>query len=392
MRIACINFPHFAVQVERVHTPSIGNSPVVIGGYPYEKKRVYEVSEEAMAKSVRIGMPLREAYGLCPKAVFLPIREENYFSQFEAILTILYSFSPVLEWAYLGCAFVGLEPHADEIGLGRKITSLIREKTRFDSSAGFASSKFVAWAACQMIGPGEVVRVPDRQEEKFLKDLPLDLLPVSEETLRRFKLLGLTTLGQVANLPLKKMDREFGHQSKLLWELAKGIDRSRLKRWKPQYFVEGSHFFETLAETSQQMIEEADRLLAGLISKLDKRKQKSGKLIVNLVFADKSIVTKVLPFKDPVFSKEKILERFTHWLEGDKFDGPVVEMKLSLDDLCPREGMQMGLYREFRVRARLNPALKSLRARFGKNVIKRAVLSESSARLPEESFRFVEFG
>ncbi len=386
-------FPCFAVQVERVNTPSIKEEALIIGGYPYEKKPVYEAPEEAMEKGVRAGMPLREAYGLCPKATFLPIHEENYISEFESILTILYSFSPLLERASLGCAFIDLEPHTDEIRLGKKINNLVKEKTSFDSSIGFASSKFVAWAVCQVIGPGQVLRVPDQEEENFLKDLPLDLLPVSEKTLRRFKLLGLNTMGQLASLPLKTMDREFGKQSKLLWELAKGIDPSRIRRWKPQRSLEESHFFETPVENSQQMIEGADGLLVRLTSKLDKRRQKSGKLIANFVFADKSALTKVLHFKDPVSSKEKMIERFTHGLDGEKLEGPVAEIKISLADLCPQEGVQVGLpCSGFKTKARLTPALKLLRERFGKGVVKKAVLSESSARLPEESFHFVEFG
>ncbi len=392
MRIGCLNFPRFAVQVERVNTPSIEKCPLIIGGYPYEKKPVYEVSEEAVEKGVTVGMPLREAYGLCPKAIFLPIHEENYILEFDSILTILYSFSPILERASLGCAFIDLEPHMDELRLGKRLCSLIKEKTSFESSIGFASGKFVAWAACQMIGTGQVLKVPDREEEKFLKNLPLDLLPVSEETLRRLNLLGLNTMGQLASLPLKTMDREFGTQSKLLWELAKGIDPSKIRRWKPQHSLEENHSFETPAENSHEMMEEAGRLLGKLTSRLEKRNQRSGKLIINLAFADKTVLTKVLHFKEPLSSKERMIERFAGWLDGEKFDSPVAEMKISLADLCPQEGVQIGLYRGFKTKGRLNPALKSLRARFGKGVVKKAVLSESSARLPEESFHFVEFG
>jgi len=56
-KIACIIIPHFAVAVERREDDSLIGKPVVVGGMPYEKGRVYDLSEEAAMSGVERGSP-----------------------------------------------------------------------------------------------------------------------------------------------------------------------------------------------------------------------------------------------------------------------------------------------------------------------------------------------
>lgn len=393
MKVGCVFFPHFAVQVEWANDPSIRGKTLIFGGDSHEKKPVYEASENAIERGVRLGMPLREAYGLCPDAVFLPPDEEKYILTFESILAILSSFTPLVEMAALGCAFIGLDNHSEDLNAGKKIGTIIKEKTELNSSISFGSSKFVTWACCQIIEPGHVVKIPAGKEGLFLKDLPLDLLPGSEDILRRFHLLGLDTLGELAILPLKAIDKEFGREGKLLWELAKGIDHSTIRRWSGQQIVEEGHSFEYPAESSRQILEHADTLLERLESGLKGRGQCSRKLVASLSLADNSPVRKVFHFKDLAYSKEVILNRLIQWLAETTFESPVVEIKLTLSDLGPREGKQFGLLDTgLKSKSGLSSTLKSLKVRFGKAVIKRAILTDSKYGLPETSFHFVEFG
>ena len=73
MRFACVLVHHLPVQVER--TGEVRDRPLVIGGFPFERKRVYNASVEAIVSGVQLGMPLSEAYVLCPEAKFLPPKE-----------------------------------------------------------------------------------------------------------------------------------------------------------------------------------------------------------------------------------------------------------------------------------------------------------------------------
>ena len=65
MRVGCFFFPHFPVQVEAREDATLTGRPIIIGGLPYERKAVYDASQEALDCGIRSGMPLREAYALC---------------------------------------------------------------------------------------------------------------------------------------------------------------------------------------------------------------------------------------------------------------------------------------------------------------------------------------
>jgi nucleotidyltransferase/DNA polymerase involved in DNA repair len=61
---------------------SLKGKSIIIGGLPYERKVVYDASQETLSCGVRQGMPLREAYALCPQGVFLPLDEGKYATAF----------------------------------------------------------------------------------------------------------------------------------------------------------------------------------------------------------------------------------------------------------------------------------------------------------------------
>jgi DNA polymerase-4 len=89
MRIGCIFFPNFAVQVEVKDNDALSGKPIIIGGFPYQLKAVHDASEEAMRQGVKKGMPLRQAHALCPQAIFLPLAEDKYNDAFTHVLNLI---------------------------------------------------------------------------------------------------------------------------------------------------------------------------------------------------------------------------------------------------------------------------------------------------------------
>ena len=109
MRVACIVVPHFLVEVERLHEPSLRGRPVVVGGAPEERKAVLDCSTEAMARGVRPGMPLREALSRCAEAAFVEAHPAWYRAATLAIVDALLELSPLIEPAQPGVIYLGLD-------------------------------------------------------------------------------------------------------------------------------------------------------------------------------------------------------------------------------------------------------------------------------------------
>ncbi|PIU55991.1 MAG: hypothetical protein COS87_03495 [Chloroflexi bacterium CG07_land_8_20_14_0_80_45_17] len=391
MRVGCFFFSHFAVQVEARNNDSMIGRSIITGGLPYERKAVYDASQEALECGVRQGMPLREAYSLCPQGLFLPLDEERYANAFTAILTLLADYSPVIEAGTLGSAFIDLSYECDELKFVRELGQLIEKRFHLHFSISIASNKFVAWAASQIARLGEVIVVPEREGKDFLKDLPVRFLPASSRTLERLELLGIYRIGQLASLSLAAVSLEFGSEGKRLWELSNGIDRSRVIPWIKAAMLKEQIYFEPAVESGSQLLARGDELLNRLSLQLKERWQCCLRLTISLHFSNGHIVQRVVHFKEATSSKETMLRHLKQCLEKARSTAPVSEMRLTLTDFCPEGGRQaLFLDEPLKRGERLASAISWLRQRYGKGVVKR-MLTKPNSVLPEDSFSLTEF-
>ncbi len=391
MRIGCLFFPSFAIQVELRDNNTLLGKPVIIGGLPYEPKAVHDASKEAIRHGVKPGMPLRQACVLCPQGIFLPLAEDKYNDAFMHILSLLINYSPVVEAGGKDHAFLDVTLERDEICFIKKIEEVIREETRFQTSASIASNKFVAWMACQVTKPTEPLVIPSGEEREFLEDLPIDLLPASSESLRRLNLFGIYMLGQLAKLPREAVRFQFDGEGQILWELANGIDNSRLMPCDMPEIMKGELTFEPPAEDVAIILNRADELLSKLSWQLEQRWQCCHRLTMSLSFTNDHVAQRTFHFKEPTSSKDVMLRHLKRCLEKAGFAAPVNEMRLSLADFCVAEGRQASfLDKPLKCREMLKLAISQLQRRYGKEVVKRALTKDKSV-LPEDSFSFTEF-
>ena len=391
MRVACFFFPHFVVQVEVRDDDSLRGKPIIIGGLPYERKVVYDASREALSCGVRQGMPLREAYALCPQGVFLPLDEGKHANAFTALLALLANCSPVVEAGTPGSAFIDLSYERNEVRFVEEVGRIIEKRFQLYPFTSIAPNKFVAWAASRVATPDKVILIDEREGKDFLEDLPVCFLPASSRTLERLELLGIHRIGQLASLSLAAVSLEFGNEGKRLWELSNGIDGSTLIPWSKAPMLEEQIYFEPAAETIGQVLAGGDELLTRLSQRLRERWQCCLRLTISLHFSNDHIAQRIVHFKEATSCKETMLRHLKQYLEKAKFTASVSEMRLTLTDFCP-EGRRQALFlaEPLRHREKLASAISWLRQRYGKGVVGK-VLVKPNSPLPEDSFSFTEF-
>ncbi len=391
MRIGCIFFPNFAVQVELRDNNALSGKPIIIGGFPHQLKAVHDASEEAMRQGVKRGMPLRQAYALCPQAIFLPLAEDKYNDAFTHVLNFLATYTPVVAVGVETCALLDTTLERDEFGFIKEIMEIIEEKTGLHTSAGIASNTFVARVASQVAKPGECLVVPDGDERTFLQNLPVDLLPASPESLRRLKLFGIYKMEELAKLPIGAVKLQFGQEGQILWELANGIDSSKLMPWKMPEAFAGEVFFEPPAEVLTIILSGADDLLNSLVGQLKQRWQCCRRLTMCLSFSNGDMIKRTFRFKQPTCSKEVMLRQLQRYLERARFTSFIEKMTLTLTDLCSEEGKQASfLDTQVKHWGKLITAINQLQQRYGKGIVKQ-VLYKEGCLLPEDSFSFANF-
>jgi DNA polymerase-4 len=101
----------------------------------------------------------------------------------------------------------------------------INRELKITASVGVATCKVVAKIASDLCKPDGLLEIAPGREQSFLDPLPIAKLPgVGKKTEQSLKEIGVTTIGELASLPLDTMKRQFGVTGAVLHSYAKGID------------------------------------------------------------------------------------------------------------------------------------------------------------------------
>ena len=229
-----IDLDAFFVSVEQVLNPELKGKPVVVGGKPDRRGVVAAASYEARAFGVHSAMPLATASRLCPQAIFIEGNFPRYRDASQKFMAILTDFSPYLEPLGIDEAYLdatGFESiHGSIWQMAEKIRQCVKDKLGLCASIGIASSKVVAKVASDLSKPDGLLEVPVGKERSFLKPLPIVKLPgIGKKSEQVLKGLGVSTIGQLAALPLDILESHFGAWGKLIHDHANGIGDDKVE-------------------------------------------------------------------------------------------------------------------------------------------------------------------
>ncbi len=228
-----IDLDAFFVSVEQALAPELRCKPVVVGGRPDRRGVVASASYEARGFGIRAGMPLAQAYRLCPQAIFLQGSFPAYRDASEKFMAILADFSPSLEPAGLDEAYLditGCDLFGTPYQLASSIKKRVKKELKLVASIGIASCKVVAKIASDSGKPDGLVEVTVGKEKDFLALLPVANLPgVGKKTEQSLKAMGIKTIGQLAAVPVEVIKNRFGSYGFMIHHYANGIDNREVE-------------------------------------------------------------------------------------------------------------------------------------------------------------------
>lgn len=229
-----IDMDAFYASVEQLDNPSLKGEPVIVGGKPNQRGVVSAASYEAREYGVHSAMPLRQAYKLCPHAVFLPVNHERYEQISEEIMKTLKNYTPLVKPVSLDEAFMDVTHSQSLFGraeeIAKKIKKQIKDKLGLTASVGIAPNMFLAKIASDLNKPDGFVVIKPGEEKRFLEKLLISKMRgVGHVTEKALKSLGIKTIGQLAAYPVEVLKSKFGSKyGEQLYKLAKGIDESEV--------------------------------------------------------------------------------------------------------------------------------------------------------------------
>jgi DNA polymerase-4 len=239
-RIIHVDMDAFFAAVEQKRHPELIGKPIVIGGDGDPTKRgvVSTASYEARKYGIHSAMPLRHAYRLCPEAVFLPVDYNEYAKVSGKIKAILRGFTPLVEDVGIDEAFLDItDIDMESEEMVKRIKDKITEETGLSCSIGIGPNKLLAKIASDMKKPDGLTIISPENITKMIWPLPVrKLWGVGPKTEKRLQDIGITTIGDLASIPLEKLTGDFGQSyGNYLYEASRGIDETPLiTRWEPK--------------------------------------------------------------------------------------------------------------------------------------------------------------
>ena len=223
-----VDMDAFYATVEQAKDPLLIGKAVVVGGQG-GRGVVTSASYEARKFGVHSAMPMVRARRLCPHAIFVPNDFEAYLEFSRRIREVFLSFTPLVEPLSLDEAFLDVSGSVKIFGAPVDIARQIRARVAemgLVCSVGIAPNKFLAKLASNAAKPDGFVVVPADAVTDFLHPLPVTALwGVGAKTAEALQRLGLRTVGDIARLPGRTLERSVGDSvGRHLYQLAQGID------------------------------------------------------------------------------------------------------------------------------------------------------------------------
>jgi len=227
-----VDMDAFYAAIEQRDNPEFHGRPLIVGSDPKGgsgRGVVSTCSYEARSFGVHSAQPISQAWRLCPHGVYVIPNMDKYARVSDMIMEILADYTDMLEQISVDEAFLDVTGCRRLSGTGieiaEKIKSRISGELRLTASVGVAQNKFLAKVASDLRKPNGLVVVEPGAEKEFLAPLHIRRLwGVGPKTELALKKMGIQTIGQIAAVPLRDLERSMGDAGAQLWRLSQGID------------------------------------------------------------------------------------------------------------------------------------------------------------------------
>jgi DNA polymerase IV len=353
-----VDMDAFFVAVELRRDPSLVGRPVVVGGTG-NRGVVASCSYEARAYGIHSAMPTARARRLCPRAVFLSGRFDDYLAASADIHRIFLSFTPLVEGVALDEAFLDVSGAVRLFGaapeMARMIRQRVHEEMSLDCSVGVARSKLVAKLASKAAkprvtpggpepGPGVVV-VPPEDELAFLHPKPVTAVwGAGPATAARLARMAVTTIGDLAAAPVESLVAALGSAAgRQLHELAWARDPRRVEPWRAPKSVGHEETYAHDHHDHEPLRREVVRMADAVAGRLRNAGLQGRTVTLKVRFGDFSTITRSHTAPAPVDTAHEIARSALVLLEDVDVVEGVRLLGVSVTGLSPGQGQQLTL-------------------------------------------------
>jgi DNA polymerase-4 len=390
-----VDMDAFYASVETIKDPTLRGRPVVVGGLG-GRGVVTSASYEARSFGVASAMPIVRARRLCPHAVFLPNDFEAYTDYSRRIRDVFGSYTPLVEPLSLDEAFLDVAGSVRLFGEPVEIAQSIRSDVAalgLPCSVGVAQNKFLAKLASTRAKPAGLVVVPADDVAGFLHPLPVGALwGVGESTADVLRRLGLKTVGEVAGMPRRTLERAVGESlGAHLYDLANGIDDRVVTPDEPAKSVGSEETFAVDLDSVEIILREVLRLSDRTGARLRAKGLCGRTITLKIRFSNFKTITRSRTLEAAVDTGPEIYAEARSLYERLNPDRPRIRLLgVSISGIAPGPPQrQLDLLSGSPASrwGEVTRAIDSIRERFGDESMRPATLLEMRDRRPPDNAR-----
>jgi DNA polymerase-4 len=368
----------FYASVEQRDDPRLRGRPVIVG-----PGVVLAASYEAKAYGIRTAMSGTQARRLCRHAIVVEPRISAYAEASKAVYRVFEDTTPLVEGLSIDEAFLDVRGLERLSGTPTEIAVRLRrdvlERVGLPITVGVARTKFLAKVASGVAKPDGLLVVPPERELAFLHPLPVERLwGVGPVTARKLHALGITTVGEVAELAESALVSMLGRASgRHLHALAHNRDPRPVHVRRRRRSI-GSQ--RALGRTPKPP-DEIDAIIVALVDRVSRRMRAAGRrgrtVVLRLRFDDFSRAARSHTLPRATAESQTILATVRGLLATAT---PMIENQgltlvgVAVGNFEDDGALQLTLPFDRHSWEALDAALDEVRNRFGSTAVTRAVL------------------
>ena len=300
----------FYASVEQRDNPALRGRPVVVGSPPTQRGVVAASSYEARKFGVRSAMPSVTAARLCPSAVFVRPRMEDYREESRSIMQIVAGTGALIEQVSIDEAYLDVSASCqaedadaslrESLPLARELKRRIQSERQLTATIGIATNKLLAKIASDHQKPDGLTLIPESDKVQFLEPLPVRALyGVGAVTEQVLKGAGVNSIGDLQRYAgdLRALVGSFGPK---LRQFALGEDDRPLEMGDEIKSISGEETFLKDTEDRKVLRDCLKAQAQDISGRLKRRRLGAHTVQVKVRYGDFTTLTRQISVEEPL--------------------------------------------------------------------------------------------
>ncbi|WP_460017914.1 DNA polymerase IV [Lactovum odontotermitis] len=299
-KIIHIDMDAFFASVEQLDNPELRGKAVVIGRNPMEtggRGVVSTCSYEARKFGVHSGMSAKEAYELCPTAIFISGHFQRYHEISSHIREIFERYTDMVQMASVDEAYLDVTENKLNTHSAIKIAKMIQfdilHETGLTCSAGISYNKFLAKVGSDFQKPHGLTVIKPEEAKEFLAELPIEKFHgVGKATVPKLQAMGIYTGGDIQQIDPVELTQRFGVFGWYLYLKANGVHDSKVHENYERKSLGKERTFNQFLHTESEIKRELGKLAERVSESMQRREIFGEVVVIKLRYDDFTTFTK----------------------------------------------------------------------------------------------------